>query len=134
MTCRTLPGVLVVLLLTVTAVVPAQQVSRHHPLPLAEQPAPEVFDVARAAYQGRLVLYVGAGLSMASPSCGPRGSDVAGRLRPFVAEILGLSIDQVPDEGLESLALRVERDAAHRLEDLKRRAAEVSEFRAMEPN
>ena len=71
---------------------------------------------------------------MASPSCGPRGSDVAERLRPFVAEILRLSIDEVPEKELESLALRVERDAAHRLEDLKRRAAEASEFRAMEPN
>jgi hypothetical protein len=110
------------------------QPHRHAPLPLGAPSCDAIFPVARAAYDGHLVLYAGAGLSMASPACGPRGPQIADRLRPFVAEIIGAPVSEVAETDLESLAARVERDAPQRMADLKARAAEAADFRAMEPN
>lgn len=107
---------------------------RHTPLPLSTDPAPTTFEILRAAIDGRAVFYVGAGLSMAHPACGPKGPQVANRLRPFVAELLSVPVDEVKEPDLESLAARVESAAEHRLPDLKRRAAESAEFRTMAPN
>ena len=43
-------------------------------------------DLMPEARQGRLVLYTGAGLSLAEPAAGPRGWEVADRLLPLVAD------------------------------------------------
>jgi hypothetical protein len=110
------------------------QPSRHDPLPLNESPSTEVFAVARAAFAGRLVLYAGAGLSVACPASGPSGLQVADQLRPYVAELLGLPPEDVGEPDLESLAARVATAAGHRMADLKARAAEAGDFRGMEPN
>jgi hypothetical protein len=120
--------------LYVFAMATGAQPHRHTPLPLGTPPCDAIFPVARAAYDGRLVLYAGAGLSMASPACGPRGPQVANRLRPFVAEVIRVPVTEVDEPDLESLAARVERDAPQRMADLKARAAEAADFRAMEPN
>lgn len=112
----------------------ALQSSRHTPLPLGEVPSPEVLDVARDAQAGRLVIYAGAGLSMADPAAGPTGAHVAERLRPYVAELLGVSADEVSESDLESLAARVENAEPHRLPDLKVRAAGAGNFLDMDPN
>jgi hypothetical protein len=80
------------------------------------------------------VLYAGAGLSVAEPAQGPRGAQVAERLRPYVAELLGVAEGEVAEPDLESLAARVEQSAAHRMADLKLRAAEAGDFVDMAPN
>lgn len=72
--------------------------------------------------------------SMAAPASGPTGAQVAERLRPFVAELLGVPLEQLPEETLESLSARVERTVPHRFADLKVRAAEAADFLAMDPN
>ena len=66
--------------------------------------------------------------------CGLTGTEVADRVRPFVAEVLDKSIDEIPELDLESLAARVEVDAPHRLPDLRIRASEHSSFLLMLPN
>jgi hypothetical protein len=71
---------------------------------------------------------------MSEPASGPRGTDVAERLRPYVAELLAVPPEEVDDADLESLAGRVEAAAGHRMADLKVRAAEAGDFRGMEPN
>jgi hypothetical protein len=81
----------------------------------------------------RLVLYLGAGVSIPSPACGPRGNEVAERLKPIAAELLGVTEDDLREPDLESLAARVERDAPERLAELKERVAEVWAFRDMAP-
>jgi hypothetical protein len=107
---------------------------RHKPSPLSKSPSPDALEVARAAFGGRLVLYAGAGLSVAEPAQGPRGEQVAERLRPYVAELLGVPEADVTEPDLESLAARIEKDAAHRMADLKARAARAGDFCGMEPN
>jgi len=106
---------------------------RYRPKPLREAPAPAVAALVGDGSHGHLVLYLGAGLSIPSPACGPRGDDVADRLRPIVAELLGVTEADLPESDLESLAARFERDAPERLGQLKGRAAQVWPFREMEP-
>jgi hypothetical protein len=107
---------------------------RYHPKPLCEPPAVEAVALVEAGRQDRLVLYLGAGVSIPSPACGPRGNQVADRLRPVVAEMLGVGVSELIEPDLESLAARLERDAADRLAQLKYRAAGVWDFREMQPN
>lgn len=107
---------------------------RHVPRLLREVPPAAVDSLVRAGREGRLVLYLGAGVSLSSPSTGPRGNEVADRLRPFAAELLGVDVGDVTQGDLETLAERVEREAGERLAALKVRAAEAWHFRDMEPN
>jgi hypothetical protein len=107
---------------------------RHVPKPLSEVVPPVVAALVDPACADRLVLYLGAGVSIPPPASGPRGNQVADRLRPIVAELLGVSTADLPEENLESLATRVERDAPDRLGELRTRAAEAWAFRDMEPN
>jgi hypothetical protein len=107
---------------------------RYVPRSLTEMPDEAVYAVARAAADGRLVLYAGAGLSMSAPATGPRGPEVADQLRPYVAELLGVSVDDVDEPDLESLAARVETSVPHRMPDLKARAANAADFLDMVPN
>ncbi len=90
--------------------------------------------MARAARAARLVIYAGAGLSVAAPACGPKGAEVTERLRPFVAEILGVPVSEIVEQDLESLAGRIEVEKPHRLTDLKVRAANHPAFLDMVPN
>jgi hypothetical protein len=108
--------------------------ARHEPKPLGETPGAHVAAFVQAGKQNRLVLYAGAGLSAAEPSCGPNGSVVAERLRPFVARVLGVNESDLEELRLEELADRIEQEAAGNLADLKRRAAEAFDFRGIEPN
>jgi hypothetical protein len=89
--------------------------------------------LVRDGCRDRLVLYLGAGLSIPSPARGPRGNQIADKLRPIVAELLGVSVADLPEPDLESLTTRLERETPERLAELKDRAAQVWAFRDMEP-
>ena len=88
---------------------------RHIPKRLSDVPTPTAATLAEAGRTGRLVVYLGAGLSIPSPSCGPRGNDVADRLRPYIAELLDVAIDDLTEQNLEALASRVQREAPDRM-------------------
>lgn len=107
---------------------------RHVPKRLADPPTPTAAELVEAGRTGRLVLYLGAGLSIPSPSCGPRGNEVADRLRPFIADLLGVDVADLIEADLEALASRVARDASDRLPQLKVRAGDIWPFNEMEPN
>ncbi len=107
---------------------------RHVPRLLREPPPAAVDPLVRTGREGRLVLYLGAGVSRSSPSSGPSGNDVADQLRPFAAELLGVDVGNVTAPNLEALAERVELEVDERLPALKVRAAEAWHFRDMEPN
>lgn len=80
------------------------------------------------------MLCTGAGLSIAEPAAGPRGSEVAEALRPFVAELLGATIEELADHDLENLAVRVAEQAADQMGQFRTRAAAAADFCGMEPN
>lgn len=107
---------------------------RHGPKPLSETPPAGSVALVEAAAQDRLIIYLGAGVSIAPPADGPRGSEVADELRPVVAEMLGVEVDELAGLALEELTGRVAEEAADRLDRLKARAAETWGFREMEPN
>jgi len=107
---------------------------RHEPASLRQVPPAEVRALVEAGRTGRLVLYLGAGVSMSSPACGPRGNAVADRLRPYVAELLGVDLAELREPDLERLAARVEQEAVERLDQLKVRAAAAWGFHDMNPN
>lgn len=104
------------------------------PKPLSTVPASDAAQLVVAAVGDRLVLYLGAGLSIPSPARGPRGNEVADKLRPILAEALGVTVAELPQPDLESLAARAEAIDASCLAELKHRAADVWAFRNMEPN
>jgi SIR2-like domain len=106
---------------------------RYRPKPLSEAPVPAVAALVDDGRRNRLILYLGAGLSIPSPACGPSGNDVADKLRPIVAELLGVTEADLREPDLESLVARFEHDAPERLNQLKGRAAQVWHFRDMEP-
>ncbi len=87
----------------------------------------------RSGHRQRLVLYLGAGLSVPWPACGPCGNELADKLRPIVAELLGVTEADLEEPDLESLAARFEREAPGRLGELKDRAAQAWRFKDMEP-
>lgn len=90
--------------------------------------------LVQAAKQRRLVLYLGAGISIGPPSCGPAGPAVADMLRPFVARMLAVDEPKLAGLSLEELAQRVADEAADRLEELRDLAAGAFDFRDIEPN
>jgi hypothetical protein len=112
----------------------AEDEVRHTPKPLGEPPCPGVAALVEAARRGRLVLYLGAGVSIPAPARGPRGDEVADLVRPFVAELLDVTVDALLERDLESLAARVEGQAPEALGRLKERVAEAWAFIDMEPN
>lgn len=102
--------------------------------PLANPVLPAAVDLVDAARRRKLVLYLGAGISIPSPSDGPRGNQVADVLRHVVGEILRLPVADLAGLNLEQLAERVEQDAPERLNHLKSKAADAWNFRAMLAN
>jgi hypothetical protein len=90
--------------------------------------------MVEAAKRGRLVLYLGAGISMAEPSCGPSGWDVANFLRPTVAQMLGLDENELVNLSLEALAELVIEVDKTQLEVLRVRASEAADFKDLTPN
>jgi len=107
---------------------------RHVALALADPPPSEVGDLARAALTRRVVIYAGAGLSVAPPACGPTGWLVASRLRPYVAQILGVDEAELGSLALEELAQRVAEATPERMPQLKEMAASAFDFHGLEPN
>lgn len=101
---------------------------------LSEDPRAAVAELVQRARQGRLVLYAGAGLSLAEPAAGPRSWQLADRLRPAVAELLGVDQETLTGDNLERLGERVAADAADKMSELRRRAADAAPFCTMEPN
>jgi hypothetical protein len=101
---------------------------------LSEDPRAVVADLVQRARQGRLVLYTGAGVSLAEPAAGPRGSQLADRLRSAVAELLGVNQETLAGDTLERLGARVAAEAADKMSELRRRAADAAPFCTMEPN
>ncbi|HEU5106679.1 MAG TPA: SIR2 family protein [Solirubrobacterales bacterium] len=109
-------------------------IARHLPKPLSELPPASAPLLIEDGRNKRLVIYLGAGVSIPMPADGPRGNDVADRLRPLVAKMLGVEVDDLADLSLEALSERVGDDDANRLDELKQRAADAANFRNMEPN
>jgi len=108
-------------------------VARYDPRPLREPAPADVTALVAPARAQRLVLYLGAGVSIPWPACGPRGNQVADVLKPIVAELLGTNQNELHETDLESLAGRIQRDAPDRLRELKERAATAWLFRDIEP-
>jgi hypothetical protein len=106
----------------------------HTPMTLGDEPDPWVVDVADFAARGKVVLYTGAGVSVAAPSNGPRGNDVADALRQKIADLLGVEESELADLDLEGLAQRVAEEKKDSLGHLKVLAAEAADFISMSPN
>jgi hypothetical protein len=106
----------------------------YQPAALSEVPAANLLQLRQAATLGRLVLYLGAGVSVAEPSCGPTGMRVADVLRPFAATMLQVQEEQLAGLTLEALAEGVATDATDRLDEFRDRAAVAWNFRGIEPN
>lgn len=106
----------------------------YSPAPLSQPSEGRFTQLVQAAKQRRLVLYLGAGVSMGPPSCGPTGLAVVDLLRPFVARMLDCDEADLAGLSLEDLAQRVANDAVDRLEELRERASQVFDFRGIEPN
>jgi hypothetical protein len=98
------------------------------PLTLADPPSDAVRELVIAARQRRLVLYLGAGVSIPAPSCGPAGNLVADRLRADVALMVGCDAAELVGLSLEELAQRVQNESPGQLDDLRRAAAGVFDF------
>lgn len=86
------------------------------------------------AKAGRLVLYLGAGVSRASPSNGPMGPEVANRLRHEAADLLDCSREDLEDDTLEELASKVASLGADALSRFRSLAATAYDFAGLEPN
>lgn len=104
------------------------------PSSLSQLPPGRFTQLVTAAKQRQLVIYLGAGISMAEPSCGPSGWDVAEALRPYVAKFLGVDANELHGLSLEALAERLAAEDADRLEALRVRASEAADFRGITPN
>jgi hypothetical protein len=106
----------------------------YQPKPLTQAPTGDFASLVRAAKQRHLVLYLGAGISVAQPAGGPTGQWLAERLRPFAAHMLGVTEQEIADLGLEELAQRVADESTDRMNELRERAVEVFDFSGIEPN
>lgn len=103
------------------------------PRPLDTPPNSGILPLVEAVLKGRLVLYLGAGVSIPAPAHGPKGADVANALRAVVSELLGVEELSLVDLDLEALSARVAELAPERLEELRSRAADAKPFRDMTP-
>jgi hypothetical protein len=106
----------------------------YEPIPLSQLPPGRFTQLVAAAKQRQLVIYLGAGISMAEPSCGPSGWAVADALRPYVANLLDVDVTELDGLSLEALAERLVGEDAERLEALRVRASEAADFRGITPN
>lgn len=104
------------------------------PAPLSQWHPGDLQPLVKAAKLGRLVLYLGAGVSIAEPSCGPTGTTVADNVRRFVARWLEVDPDDLEGLSLEALAQRIEDEAESHLDELRERTAAAFDFRGMTPN
>lgn len=104
------------------------------PKSLSEQPRAEVREVVEAAGQQRLVLYLGAGLSIPPPACGPTGAQVASRVRSEAGRLLGVEATSLETTTLEELSQRVGEHSPEALAELRRVAAIAFDFTGIEPN
>ncbi len=109
-------------------------VAAYKPAPLSKIPDARCVQLVESAKQGRLVLYLGAGVSVAEPAGGPKGQDVAKAVRPFVAEMLGIDEDELDGASLEKMAQRVADEISERLDELRSHAVKVFDFQRIEPN
>lgn len=107
---------------------------RHQPKPVGDHQSAVASGLVNDGRNGRLVLYLGAGVSIAMPSNGPKGNDVAENLRPVVADMLGTDEDRLKGLNLEQLSERLESEKPAMLDALKQSAAEAEDFRFMQPN
>lgn len=108
--------------------------SPYIPAALADAPEGRFTQLVQAAKQRRLVLYLGAGISMSPPSCGPTGPAVADVLRPLVARMVKTRDEDLDGLSLEELAQKVADGPRERLAELRERAAVAFDFRGIAPN
>lgn len=102
--------------------------------PLSKSPTKDVSALATQLRDGKLVIYSGAGLSMAAPSHGPSGPALAAALQSIVAEAIGMLPGGPAAESLEGLTQRVATVNPEALPAIKERAAEAFRFVDMVPN
>jgi hypothetical protein len=107
---------------------------RHQPKALGDKQSPVATSLVNDGRNDRLVLYLGAGVSIPMPSNGPKGNDIAERLLPVVADMLGTDEDGLKGLSLEELSGRVQDENQEMLGELKRKAAVAEDLRSMQPN
>lgn len=93
-----------------------------------------VAQLVEQAKAGRLVLYIGAGVSAGPPSNGPMGAAVADRLRHAAAAMLGCTPGDLANDTLEELASKVATLGDEELSRLRLLAATAYDFAGLEPN
>jgi hypothetical protein len=107
----------------------------YRPRPLSEAPEAPYFELASAAEEGRLALYIGAGVSMGSPSLLPTSRELLETLGPQVELNLGIAVEGVDGDEqatLETLADLAE--AENLLGQLQQLAAKAKPFGDAPPN
>jgi len=62
------------------------------PSPLSAGASPAALALVRAAAEGRLAFYVGAGVSMSAPTSLPNGADVQRRVAQRARDLLGVEV------------------------------------------
>lgn len=112
----------------------AVSTARHQPSALRDPITLDAGDLIAAARRGKLVLYLGAGVSAAEPTLGPMGSTVADKLRGTVASMLACDETTLSGDTLEDLAERVAASGGAQLGALRALAVEVCRFRDLQPN
>src|SRR4051794_7948448 len=106
----------------------------HVPKLVREPSMAGMVHIVEQAKSGRLVLYIGAGVSASPPSNGPMGSAVADRLRHAAAAMLDCDIASVERDTLEELASKVAALGEEHLARLRALAATAYDFAGLEPN
>ena len=99
----------------------------YEPQPLAEGQSPYAAGLAQIAFNGKLVIYTGAGLSRALPTSIPDGGEIARRCHARLTEVLGPdAFDGVDPSNLPAVADAAEAAAGRGL--IRNTAADVADF------
>lgn len=108
------------------------RLARYQPRALLEGQTPQALELAELARRSRLVVYAGAGLSVADPTCLPAGGEIASSVHADLQSLLG-SLPPCDQADLTSVA-----DAVSSIEGglglLKQRTVRAADFTTAEPS